>query len=660
VSLVNKSILIIDADRDSAHSLKRVLEKFQSPTKVGFDITIIPDPQEARARALSRNFDLLIIDILLPGLSGFDLCESIRSSDRGKNVPIVMTNGAYKISALPANLKETYQILHIFHKPFRFDHLVEEVYRAMNLDKVSLRNEDFEKREGNLDHGTLEKTPFHDLILHHYWMRTTGCIQITNENIRKKVFLLKGIPVHSDSDLRSENLGSFLVREQRIRSDQLQTAIDFAVQKEISLTQSLILQKIITQNQLFPLSKQLSIERIVNTFSWKRGQFEMFSGFESMEHAPLFQNSLGEIYRKGLLLALGTDGIRLQMKKWENCVLKKSPYFSLGFEQLSFETELESLVFEHPDSREDLNIQLSLLVWHQFGMVHFLKKEGFVPTPTLEPPLPQRKPSAPQQVPIEGRDSLQNFLLSTYMDSRRKNYFEILEISPVSTLKEVKKAYYRLAKNFHPDRYRGKLQGEILRICEMIFGTIVNAYQVLSNEEGRKRYIEFEMPKINKENRARESHREDAVHGEALFLKGEEALKNSNFEEAREFFRQAFEKNPNEPQYRMLLSWLDYCTEKGDSEDSRQQCKNEVLECLQTDPNLARAHLYWGILLVDEGQINAGIDSLQKSIRLDPHLPVAMEALKITMDLSQPNNSWFSLSKALFSPDAKLSCWRDT
>ena len=54
----------------------------------GYDVDTAEDGREGLAKALSGVFDLILLDIMLPGLDGFEICNRIREQDPEQ--PIIM------------------------------------------------------------------------------------------------------------------------------------------------------------------------------------------------------------------------------------------------------------------------------------------------------------------------------------------------------------------------------------------------------------------------------------------------------------------------------------------------------------------------------------------------------------------------------------------
>lgn len=74
-------LLVVDDDRRIRDLLSRFLHN------EGYRVTAAENAAEARAKLGSVSFDLLILDVMMPGESGFDLARSIRASS---SVPILM------------------------------------------------------------------------------------------------------------------------------------------------------------------------------------------------------------------------------------------------------------------------------------------------------------------------------------------------------------------------------------------------------------------------------------------------------------------------------------------------------------------------------------------------------------------------------------------
>jgi len=74
-------ILVIDDD----NRLRDLLQKFL--TEKGFRVTTAADAEAARQRLASLTFDLLVVDVMMPGESGLEFTRSLRATSR---VPILM------------------------------------------------------------------------------------------------------------------------------------------------------------------------------------------------------------------------------------------------------------------------------------------------------------------------------------------------------------------------------------------------------------------------------------------------------------------------------------------------------------------------------------------------------------------------------------------
>src|SRR5437867_4671625 len=71
------------------------------------------------------------------------------------------------------------------------------------------------------------------------------------------------------------------------------------------------------------------------------------------------------------------------------------------------------------------------------------------------------------------------------MTMTQKDYYEILGVPRAASLEEIKKAYRKLALQYHPDRNPGDKQ------AEEKFKVATQAYEVLSDPQTRRSYDQF-------------------------------------------------------------------------------------------------------------------------------------------------------------------------
>ena len=79
--LIMKKILIIEDDRNLLNELREFLGNR------GYEVSSIDNFLKASGEALDLKPDLVILDINLPGISGFDICKSLKEKS---NIPILM------------------------------------------------------------------------------------------------------------------------------------------------------------------------------------------------------------------------------------------------------------------------------------------------------------------------------------------------------------------------------------------------------------------------------------------------------------------------------------------------------------------------------------------------------------------------------------------
>jgi len=79
-----RKILIVDDEHDIVSLVSYNLKK------EGFDVSSAFDGEEALKAVRKEKFNLIILDLMLPGIQGMELCNMLRSSEETSSIPVIM------------------------------------------------------------------------------------------------------------------------------------------------------------------------------------------------------------------------------------------------------------------------------------------------------------------------------------------------------------------------------------------------------------------------------------------------------------------------------------------------------------------------------------------------------------------------------------------
>ena len=81
--MAKKKILAVDDDATALGALRQIL------VQKGYEVTTAPNGHDALAALGGGSFDLVILDVSMPGLSGYDVCRKIRQDDKTRDLPVI-------------------------------------------------------------------------------------------------------------------------------------------------------------------------------------------------------------------------------------------------------------------------------------------------------------------------------------------------------------------------------------------------------------------------------------------------------------------------------------------------------------------------------------------------------------------------------------------
>ncbi len=136
-----RHILVVEDDPSITLGLQMNLEA------EGYEVSIAVDGEDGLTRAVAANVDLVILDVMLPKMNGFEVVKAIRN--QGNHVPVVMLSarGAEMDKVMGLELGAEDYIT----KPFSLAELLARVKAVLRRDGIARQAPERVVRAGNLE-----------------------------------------------------------------------------------------------------------------------------------------------------------------------------------------------------------------------------------------------------------------------------------------------------------------------------------------------------------------------------------------------------------------------------------------------------------------------------------------------------------------------------
>jgi PAS domain S-box-containing protein len=144
--ILNASILVVDDQEANVSLLKQLL------SEAGYvSVASTMKPQEVCALHRKNRYDLILLDLQMPGVDGFQVMEGLKTSEADHYLPVIVLTAqpGHKLRALQAGAKD------FISKPFD---LVEVKTRIHNMLEVRLLYKKLENYSAVLEQAVLERT----------------------------------------------------------------------------------------------------------------------------------------------------------------------------------------------------------------------------------------------------------------------------------------------------------------------------------------------------------------------------------------------------------------------------------------------------------------------------------------------------------------------
>jgi DNA-binding response OmpR family regulator len=121
----NKRVLLVDDEQDITYTVKIVLENN------GFLVDSYNDPTLALSNFKLGFYDLLLLDIRMPKINGFDLYQKIREIDSNVKICFLTASELFYEEYRRLDTHPTVDKEHFIQKPFRSEELIRQLNEVL-------------------------------------------------------------------------------------------------------------------------------------------------------------------------------------------------------------------------------------------------------------------------------------------------------------------------------------------------------------------------------------------------------------------------------------------------------------------------------------------------------------------------------------------------
>jgi DNA-binding response OmpR family regulator len=143
--LEKSKVLMVDDNPQYLKVLLGFLRKF------GFEISVAQSGEEALTRLAYFSPDIILLDVMMSGLDGFEICRRIKASESGRDIPVIfmtaLTDVDSKVKAFEAGAVD------FVTKPIQYREVIARVIAQLSLRRLQqmLREKNEQLRVKNLE-----------------------------------------------------------------------------------------------------------------------------------------------------------------------------------------------------------------------------------------------------------------------------------------------------------------------------------------------------------------------------------------------------------------------------------------------------------------------------------------------------------------------------
>jgi curved DNA-binding protein CbpA len=244
-------------------------------------------------------------------------------------------------------------------------------------------------------------------------------------------------------------------------------------------------------------------------------------------------------------------------------------------------------------------------------------RPGARPSASRPAMAPRRVTAITERVRPTASADVEAEMLQRFDQLREQDLYQVLGLVSTANADEVRRAYYALAKKFHPDKF---MREDAKAKAEKVFAHITEAYSTLTNAETRKKYDEDQA--VRKSSREPEKKVDPGAVAHINFKHGKDMFEKGKLGEAIPFLQNACDQDPSKAEH---FHWLAIAQSKNPR--WKKDAEENFLRAIEKDPMNAEIFAHLGSLYARGGMHSKARDMYKKALQWDPANQEASEGL---------------------------------
>jgi len=459
---------------------------------------------------------------------------------------------------------------------------------------------------------------FGDTIVGLKMMQKTGIININSNDIVKKIYLEKGNAVFAISSDPSDRLDNFLLQRGIINEGQFRKAVEEMKRSGERFGYVLVKLGYMNPSQLFEYVKAHIEEVILSLFTLEDGRFFLEERALPAEELIKVNISSGNVIYYGIKRMKNLEKIARLLP------MDSILYFSSNPSRLFQEIRID-----------ESGKRILSCIDNKSTIGDIIKRSGLEPPEAIKSiygfmsirllsTVSHRviSPKEVMDILMEDHDKgMLSEIDEIYRIYNRLGYYGILNVKPDATDNEIKRAFYRAAKRFHPDRHFMSHDESIKEKLNAIFSYINEAYEVLSNPEKRAEYNKKAL------HRSYGTHRDASPQG--LYEKARACFNTHDYEMAEYYIKQAIYYDKGRGFYHFLYGLILIRLNR------QKEAKSPLQEAVRLEPLNPDYLAELGWLYLNEGLKVTARDFFERALKILPQHERALMGLASVSKVSR-------------------------